>query len=223
MDISRIFAAAAPNALANYTSGLAAAAPKIQSFGITSPIRIANFLAQVFHECGRGTVLFEKMGFTTTARLLQIFGVGHHSAKVTAAEAPGLLRNGPKLAERVYGLGNPKKAKELGNTQPGDGFKYRGGGALQTTGRDAYRRMGNRIGVDLEAHPELIVDPAHAFIPALEEWNDGHLNAAADANRIRHITLVINGGVNGLPERKTLFKKVWSIASGGTPPPPFGD
>lgn len=223
MDISRIFAIAAPNAKANYTSGLAAAAPKIESFGITTPIRIANFLAQVLHECGEGTVLFENMRFTTTARLLEIFGVGNHSAKVTAAEAPGLLRNAPALAERVYGLGNPRKARELGNAQPGDGFKYRGGGALQTTGRDAYRRMGDRIGVDLEAHPELIVDPAHAFIPALEEWNDGHLNAEADANRIRRITKVINGGFNGLPQRKTLFKKVWSIATGGTAPPPFGD
>jgi putative chitinase len=223
MDISDIFADAAPHAKMNYTAGLQIAAPKFASFGITTPIRVANFLAQVLHETGGGLVLFENMSYSTTARLLEIFGVGNHSAKVTAAEAPGLLRNAPALAERVYGLGNPTKARELGNTQPGDGFTYRGGGALQTTGRAAYRKMGNRIGVNLEANPGLIVDSAFAFIPALEEWNDGHLNAEADANRIRRITKVINGGTNGLPERRRWFKKVWAIATNGSPPPPFGD
>ena len=223
MDISRIFAEAAPRAKANYKAGLTAALPRLESAGITTPLRISHFLAQVLHETGGGQVLFENMSYSTKARLLEIFGVGNHSAAVTAAEAPGLLRNAPALAERVYGLGNPRKARELGNTQPGDGLKYRGGGALQTTGRSAYRKMGGRIGVDLEADPGLIVDPAHAFVPAIEEWNDGRLNAEADANRIRRITRVINGGLNGLSERKTWFKTVWSIATGGTPPPPFGD
>ena len=223
MDISRIFAAAAPGAKANYKSGLTAALPRLESAGITTPIRIAHFLAQVLHETGGGKVLFENMSYSTKARLLEIFGVGNHSAAVTAAEAPGLLRNAPALAERVYGLGNPPKARELGNIRPGDGFKYRGGGALQTTGRSAYREMGRRIGVDLEADPGLIVDPAHAFIPAIEEWSDGRLNPVADANRIRRITKVINGGFNGLPERRILFKQVWAIATDGSPPPPFGD
>lgn len=223
MDISHIFADAAPHAQMNYTAGLKIAAPKFASYGIATPVRICHFLAQVLHETGGGLVLFEKLSYSTTARLLQIFGVGHHSAKITPAEAPGLLHNAPALAERVYGLGNPKKARELGNTSPGDGFTYRGGGALQTTGRAAYRAMGERIGVDLEANPGLIVDPAHAFVPALEEWNDGQLNAEADAGRIRRITKVINGGLNGLSERKKWFRDLWSIASPGTPPPPFAD
>lgn len=223
MDVTQFFAAAAPNAKSNYREGLAIAAPKFADYGITTPIRIANFFAQVLHETAGGTILFENMSYTTTKRLLQIFGVGNHSAAVTAAEAPGLLRNPPKLAERVYGLGNPTKAKELGNTDPGDGYKYRGGGAMQTTGRNHYRKRGKKIGVDLEAKPELIVDPKIAFIPGLEEWNDGKLNPEADANRIRRITRVINGGYNGLPDRKIWFAKVWSIATGGKPPPPFGD
>lgn len=223
MDVSHIFADAAPHAKVNYTAGLKLAAPKLQNYGLTTPLRICNFLAQVLHETGGGLVLFENMRDSTTARLLQIFGVGNHSAAVTAAEAPGLLHNAPKLAERVYGLGNPKKAKELGNTQPGDGYAYRGGGALQTTGRGAYRKMGELIHVDFEANPGLIVDPAHAFIPALEEWKSGQCNGHADANRIRRITKIINGGYNGLPERKTWFRTVWPIATNGTPPPPFGD
>jgi putative chitinase len=223
MDISHIFADAAPHAVMNYTAGIKIAAPRFAKFGITTPVRVCHFLAQVLHETGGGLVLFENLSYSTTARLLQIFGVGNHSAAITPAEAPHLLHNAPALAERVYGLGNPKKAKELGNTTPGDGFAYRGGGALQTTGRAAYRTMGTRIGVPLESNPALIVDPTNAFIPALEEWNDGALNPHADAGHIRHITKVINGGVNGLAERKQWFKTVWAIASPGTPPPPFTD
>jgi putative chitinase len=223
MDLAAIFADAAPHAKVNYTAGLKLAAPKFENYGLTSPLRVCNFLAQVLCETAGGLVLFENMSYSTTARLLQIFGVGHHSAKITPAEAPGLLHNAPALAERVYGLGNPKKAKELGNTAPGDGYLYRGGGALQTTGRRAYRDMGQRIGVDLEANPGLIVDAGWSFIPALEEWNDGHLNAVADANRIKRITKAINGGYNGLPERRNWFKKVWPIATNGSAPPPFGD
>src|SRR5262245_4077026 len=103
MDISKLFADAAPHARVNYTAGLQVAAPKFANYSITTPIRIAHFLAQVLHETGQGLVLFAVMNYSTQARLLQIFGVGNHSAKVTAAEAPGLLHNAPALAERVYG------------------------------------------------------------------------------------------------------------------------
>lgn len=223
MDIVHIFSDAAPNAKMNYTAGLTIAAPKFDQFALNTPIRIAHFLAQILHETGGGLVLFENLSYSTPARLLEIFGIGNHSAAITSAEVPGLLRNPMALAERVYGLGNPKKAKELGNTEPGDGHRYRGGGALQTTGRKAYRRMGDRIRIDLEANPGLIVEPAHAFGPALEEWNDGNLNVQADANRIRRITKVINGGTNGLADRKAWFKKVWALVSPGTPVPPFTD
>jgi putative chitinase len=63
-------------------------------------------------------------------RLLEIFGVNRHSAAVTAFEAEKLARKPEAIAERVYGLGNPRKARELGNTQPGDGFRFRGNGIL---------------------------------------------------------------------------------------------
>ena len=56
--------------------------------------------------------------------MLQIFGVGNHSAAVTAAEAATLANRPEAIADRVYGLGNPRKARELGNTKPGDGFLY---------------------------------------------------------------------------------------------------
>jgi putative chitinase len=80
-------------------------------------LRLTHFMAQIGHECGLFTIRRESMTYTTVARILEIFGVGHHSAKVTRAEAPGLVRQPKKLAERVYGVGNPRMAKKLGNTE----------------------------------------------------------------------------------------------------------
>ena len=141
-------------------------------------------------------------------RMLQIFGVGHHSARVTAAEAPGLAHNQFALAERVYGLGNPAKAHELGNTEAGDGFRYRGNGILQTTGRGAHRRMGQACGLDLEGNPDLATIPENVLKPALQEWSEGNLNRFADLNDIRTITKRINGGLNGFPERQAFFSRL---------------
>lgn len=212
-----IVAKIAPRAFPNYVRAFDAGDAAFAAAGITTPMRMAHFLAQALHETGRGTVLFESLRYTTAARLLEIFGVGHHSAAIRADEVPGLLGNEQALAERVYGLGNPPKARELGNTQPGDGFRYRGGGLLQTTGRANYRRMGTLAGVDFEATPTLVVDPAHALGPALGEWTEGHLNDAADRNDILTITKVINGGTNGLNERKALFQEIWALVGAGAP------
>jgi len=175
--------------------------------GITTPIRLAHFLAQAFHETGGLTIEWES-GNYSAQRLLEIFGVGRHSAAITPEEAQKLAHNGPAIFERVYGLGNPKKAKELGNSEPGDGYKYRGGGILQTTGRANYRRMGVKCNVDFESHPELVVSAAHALKPALAEWTEGNLNDAADRDDIRAITRKINGGYNGLADREAWLRRI---------------
>lgn len=189
--------------------------------GITTPLRLAHFLAQCLHETG-GLAIARESGNYRAERILQIFGAGRHSAAVTPEEATKLAGDGPKLFERVYGLGNPKKAQELRNTQPGDGWKYRGGGILQTTGRGNYRRMGAKCCVDFEGHPEWVVSAKYALLPALTEWTEGNLNAAADADDIRAITKKINGGFNGLADREAWFAKVRPLCEGVTlePPPP---
>jgi putative chitinase len=127
---------------------------------------------------------------------------------VTKAEAARLAHHPEEIAERVYGLGNPRKAAELGNTEPGDGFRYRGNGILQTTGRGSHRRMGLACGVDFEGNPNLVTAPEHALKPALQEWSEGHLNDLADRNEIRAITLRINGGLNGFDERRAFFRRL---------------
>lgn len=199
----------APQAKSNYIQAIREGGPLFEQHGITTPMRMSHFMAQAMAETGAFKVLRESMSYSVP-RMLEIFGVGKHSARVTAAEAPGLAHNERALSERVYGLGNPRKAHELGNTEPGDGFLFRGNGVLQTTGRGAHKRMGQAFGLDFEANPELVTAPEHALKPALKEWSDNNLNHFADQNDIRTITKRINGGFNGFEERKSFFAKLRS-------------
>ena len=197
----------APKAHQNYLQAISEGGPLFEKHGITTPLRMSHFMAQAMAETGRFTVLRENMNYKVP-RMLEIFGEGNHSAKIKKAEAQALALNEQALSERVYGLGNPKKAKELGNKEPGDGFRYRGNGVLQTTGRDAHRRMGVPFGLDFENNPDLVTAPEHALKPALKEWSDNNLNHFADKNNIRTITLRINGGLNGFEDRKFFFAKL---------------
>jgi putative chitinase len=195
-----------PRGRMSYLSAFENGDALFREHGITTRLRLAHFLAQCLHETGGLTIEWESGNYSAD-RLMQIFGVGHHSAALTEAEAQQLAHNGPAIFERVYGLGNPRKARELGNTQPGDGFKYRGGGIMQTTGRANYRRMGAKCGVDFEAMPSLVLSAEHALKPALAEWTEGNLNAAADRDDIQAITKRINGGYNGLTDRQVWLQK----------------
>lgn len=200
----------APNARDSYLDAIRQGDPLFKQHGIASPLRAAHFLAQALHETGSFTVLRENMNYSR-GRLLEIFGVNRHSAAVTASEAATLAGHPEAIAERVYGLGNPRKARELGNTEPGDGFRFRGNGILQTTGRGNHRRMGAACEVNFEGSPELVIAPEHALKPALQEWTESNLNSFADRNDIRTITRRINGGFNGLPEREALFNKIFPL------------
>jgi putative chitinase len=198
----------------NYRDAFATGDRILTLYGIATPLRVAHFLAQVLHETGGLTVLEENMSYRAE-RIVEVFGPGRHSASVGLDEARTLARNPAALAERVYGLGNPRKARELGNAEPGDGFRYRGRGVLQTTGRASYRRLGQRAGVGFEASPELVVSAQHALSPALLEWAEGNLNAAADRNDIAAITRRINGGFNGFADRQAWFDRLWRLVREG--------
>lgn len=202
----------APRARAEYLAAFEAGDEVLSRYGVTTPLRLAHFLAQVLHETDGLTILRES-GAYSAARIVEIFGVGKHSAAITSAEARTLAKNGPKLFERVYGLGNPKKAEELGNTRAGDGWLFRGNGLLQTTGRGAHRRLGEKLGLgDLfERNPELVTAAQYALLPALAEWKESGLNAYADRNDIRTITRRVNGGFNGYADRVAWFNKVWPL------------
>jgi len=98
------------------------------------------------------------------------------------------------------------KAAELGNTQPGDGFRYRGRGLPQLTGRGNYRRAGPTLGADLEQFPDLAAEPLMACRLGGWYWQTHGLNALADADLFVTLTKRINGGTNGLADRLKRWK-----------------
>lgn len=183
--------------------------------GIDTPQRLSHFLAQISHESDGGTIVRESMRYRAD-RIMEIFGVGRHSARVIASEARALAADaertgGHALAERVYGLGNPDKADELGNTSAGDGWKFRGGGLLQETGKDAYRRASDVSGVDLLADPDLIADPAHALDIAAAAFATPEILADCDRDDVVGVTRHVNGGKNGLGSRRQWLAQ-WRLA-----------
>jgi predicted chitinase len=186
-------------------------APLVLSmYGITSPLRLAHLMAQISVENNAGTAVRENMNYSAEG-LMKTFGVGRHSAAVTTAEAQRLAHHPEQIAERVYGVGNPKKAKELGNTHPGDGYKFRGGGDLQATGGKAYRHLADVCGIDLYANPNLIADPRVAFRAACAEFQALGCLPFADRDDCPGVTRRVNGGRNGLADRQTWLRK-WKIA-----------
>jgi putative chitinase len=96
---------------------------------------------------------------------------------------------------------------DLGNNRPGDGVRYKGRGLLQLTGRANYRSFGSLLGVDLEGHPELAAEPVLSLKIACEFWKKKGLNKFCDADDVVELTRRINGGKNGLDERRALTTK----------------
>lgn len=96
---------------------------------------------------------------------------------------------------------------DLGNTQPGDGRRYKGRGPIQLTGRANYRRVGRKIGIDLESHPDMVSHPSVGLLVGCVYWADRKLNGKADADDLLGLTRAINGGTNGLEDRRVRTAK----------------
>ncbi len=123
------------------------------------------------------------------------------------AEAESFARQPERIANRVY-------ADRMGNgpEESGDGWRYRGRGFIQLTGRDNYRRIGQKIGVDLEASPDLVAnDIAIALKAAAAYWDDRNVNPDADRDDLRAVTKKVNGGYNGLLDRERLLARARAI------------
>lgn len=96
---------------------------------------------------------------------------------------------------------------DLGNTEPGDGVRYKGRGLIQLTGRYNYTRFSNTVGYDFVSAPELLSQPKYAVMSACWFWHIKGLNTLADLDRFQLITKKINGGYNGLADREYFHRK----------------
>ena len=122
---------------------------------------------------------------------------------------------GPTAAQRRYEPPG-KLAGDLGNTDAGDGRRFKGRGPIQITGRANYRRFGDLLGLDLVSGPEQAALPDVAFRIAGLYWSKKGLNELADrvtAEAFREITRRINGGFNGLVERERFYETAKAVLS----------
>jgi putative chitinase len=108
---------------------------------------------------------------------------------------------GPTTAQSRY-----EGRKDLGNTQVGDGFKYRGRGLIQVTGRANYQRCSDGLATDFIGEPDKLAQPDYAVRSAMWFWQTHGLNKLADEGQFERITKIINGGLNGYAERLALYK-----------------
>lgn len=103
--------------------------------------------------------------------------------------------------------------KDLGNIMAGDGFRFKGRGPIQLTGRANYQKYGQALGIDFESHPELVAIPSIGLLVACKFWVNNGLNELSDRDDVLTITRRINGGTNGLAERKANLAKIKSWMS----------
>ncbi|HVG60102.1 MAG TPA: glycoside hydrolase family 19 protein [Hyalangium sp.] len=104
--------------------------------------------------------------------------------------------------------------RDLGNTQPGDGTRFKGRGPIQLTGRANYQAAGRALGIDLVNNPTAAASPEVGFRTAAWFWNTRGLNNLAEQGNFREVTRRINGGFNGLADRQQYYNRALSVLGG---------
>ena len=163
--------------------------------GIHTRLRLAAFLANVAHETGGGRRLVESMHYSAD-RMMEVW-----PTRFPTRDAALPFAGSPEaLAERVYG-------GRMGNTQPGDGWRFRGRGLMQLTGRANYERFARMIGATLDdAFLCSLEQPLGAAESAAHFWAAAGCNDAADAGDIARVRRIVNGGTIGLADVQDRYR-----------------
>ena len=171
----------------------------LKKYGVTTAKRKAMFFAQLDHESGLKPIS-ENLNYSAD-RLLVVF-----PKYFTKNDVGQFARNPEKIANRVYAnrMGN-------GNQNSGDGWKYRGRGFIQLTGKSNYSALSKDVGVDYVSNPDLLLNEADAMIAACWFWLKNKLNESADWGDVEGATRIINGGVNGLADREEKYQKYLKV------------
>ena len=171
-----------------------------------SPNRAAHFFAQTAHESGNFKAFSENLNYGAKG-LRGIFGKYFQ----TDALARAYERQPQKIANRVYAnrMGN-------GDENSGDGWKFRGRGIVQITGKHNYESFGKAIGKNLTEVVEYVGTKMGALESACWYWNSRNINSAADVGDIVKMTKLVNGGTIGLEDRKHHYERALDLLKGKT-------
>lgn len=175
------------------------AAKHFPAYEITTPLRLAHFMAQTHVESCGFTQLVESLNYSAK-RLTQVWP---RRFPTLAAAAP-YANNPEALANKTYG-------GRMGNKGAGEGWRFIGRGPKMITGRENYAKCAARTGLPLLNNPELAADPEHGIHIACDYWGAHCLNALADKDDIEAVTRKINGGLIGFSDRKVQLKRAKAI------------
>lgn len=185
----------------------------LPKYNINTIDRVAAFMAECSHESGNFTVLEENLNYSWQ-QLRKVFP----RYFPTDALAQQYHRQPEKIANRVYDDAN--RQSKLGNTQPGDGWKYRGRGVIQLTGKNNYTAFAASIGQTLDQTVEYLKTKDGALESACWFWNNRKINPVADTKNIDAVSKLVNGGDIGLVERRDLYNKSVKILNESAPVSP---
>lgn len=172
----------------------------LPKYNIDTKLRASAFIAQCAHESSEFTALAENLNYSA-ARLVEVF------KKRVSPDVAQLIAGRPEA------IGNYLYANRNGNGPElsGDGYCYRGRGAIQLTGRANYEQAGKAIGLDLILHPEILETIPGAIEAACAYWIENKLNIYADQGDMVILTKRINGGLNGLEDRKRYYERAKEV------------
>ena len=176
-------------------------------YSINSIERVAGFIAQCAHESGDFRALEENLNYRVET-LLKVFPRYFGPGKANPID---FAKNPEKLANYVYMDANRTKNGALGNVQPGDGWKFRGRGLKQLTGRSNYTAFGKTVDMSAEQAAVYVATEKGAIESACWFWSTRNLNNSADRRDIVGMTKTINGGDIGLADRKARWEKALVI------------
>ena len=182
-----------------------------EEFRINTPQRMAGFLAQTSHESGGYTMLSENLNYRAATlaacwpNRFAVLGADKKPIKENGKLVPTAVAN--SIAGKPELIANLVYSSRMGNgpAESGEGWKYRGRGLKQLTGKDNYARCGQALGVDLIGNPDLLLEPLYAARSAGWFWRVNDLSSFADSGDIKGMTKKINGGFIGLEQRQALY------------------
>lgn len=190
----------------------------VARFEINTPKRVAAWLAQTAHESGGYTMLTENLNYKAATLAVcwpnrfAVMGADKKPVKdAQGKNVPTGVAN--SIAGKPELIANMVYSSRMGNgpAESGEGWKFRGRGLKQLTGKDNYTRCGAALGLDLVGNPDLLLEPEGAALSAAWFWSVNKCSEFIDRDDFVGLTKRINGGTIGLPDREKRYKAVMAV------------